>query len=74
MRPLAPLFQKSQSCEPYSCKREKEHEIVIAGNRQDAGNNSQLQIQKNLPEGPGFGYRLMAQEGLSKHQEASGKL
>lgn len=40
--------------------------------RQNAGNDSQLQIQKSLPEGPGFGYRLAAQEGLNQRQEASG--
>ena len=41
-------------------------------NRQDAGNDSVLQVQKNLPEGPGFGYRLMSEEGLNQRQEASG--
>jgi outer membrane usher protein len=41
-------------------------------NRQNAGNDSMLQVQKNLPDGPGFGYRLMAQEGLNRHQEAMG--
>lgn len=41
-------------------------------NRQDAGNDSVLQVQKNLPEGPGFGYRLTAEEGLNQRQEASG--
>lgn len=41
-------------------------------NRQNAGNDSQLQVQKNLPEGPGFGYRLTAQEGLNRRQEANG--
>ncbi len=40
--------------------------------QQNAGNDSVLQLQKNLPEGPGFGYRLLAEEGLNKRQEASG--
>ncbi len=41
-------------------------------NRQNAGNDRQLQVQKNLPEGPGFGYHLTAQEGLNRRQEANG--
>jgi outer membrane usher protein len=41
-------------------------------NRQDAGSDRLVQVQKNLPEGPGFGYRLMAQDGLNKREEASG--
>jgi outer membrane usher protein len=41
-------------------------------NRQNAGNDRLLQVQKNLPEGPGFGYRLMAQDGLNKKEEANG--
>ncbi len=40
--------------------------------RQNEGSDQLLQIQKNLPEGPGFGYRLMAQDGLNRRQEASG--
>ena len=40
--------------------------------RQNADNDSMLQLQKNLPEGPGFGYRLLAEEGLSKRREANG--
>ena len=41
-------------------------------NRQNAGSDRLLQVQKNLPEGPGFGYRLMAQDGLNQRQEANG--
>ncbi len=41
-------------------------------NRQHASNDGQLQIQKNLPEGPGFGYRLLAQGGLNQREEANG--
>lgn len=41
-------------------------------NRQNAGNDRLLQVQKNLPDGPGFGYRLTAQEGLNQRQEADG--
>jgi outer membrane usher protein len=41
-------------------------------NRQEAGSDRQLQVQQNLPEGPGFGYRLMAQDGLARKEEASG--
>jgi outer membrane usher protein len=40
--------------------------------KQNAGSDRQLQVQKNLPEGPGFGYRLLAQGGLSQHEEANG--
>lgn len=41
-------------------------------NRQNAGNDRLVQVQKNLPEGSGFGYRLLAQEGLNKREEANG--
>ncbi|BBI99207.1 fimbriae usher protein [Ferrigenium kumadai] len=41
-------------------------------NRQNAGNDRTLQVQKNLPEGAGFGYRVLAQEGLSRREEANG--
>ncbi len=44
----------------------------LQANRQKAGSDGILQVQKNLPEGPGFGYRLMADQGLSKRQEADG--
>lgn len=40
--------------------------------KQNAGSDRQLQIQKSLPEGPGFGYRLLAQGGLSQREEANG--
>ncbi len=41
-------------------------------NRQNAGDSGLLQLQKNLPEGSGFGYRLMAEEGVNRRQEATG--
>ncbi len=44
----------------------------LQGNRQKAGNDGILQVQKNLPEGPGFGYRLMGDQGLNRRQEAEG--
>lgn len=40
--------------------------------KQNAGSDRQLQVQKNLPEGPGFGYRLMSQGGINDREEASG--
>ena len=44
----------------------------LQANRQKAGSDGILQVQKNLPEGPGFGYLLMADQGLNKRQEADG--
>ncbi len=44
----------------------------LQANRQRTGSDGILQVQKNLPEGPGFGYRLMADQGISKRQEADG--
>ncbi len=41
-------------------------------NRQNAGDNRMLQAQKNLPEGAGFGYRMLAQEGINRREEANG--
>jgi len=41
-------------------------------NRQRAGSDSILQVQRNLPQGPGFGYMLMADQGFNKRQEADG--
>lgn len=40
--------------------------------RQNAGSDHILQVQKNLPAGPGVGYLLMADQGLNKRQEADG--
>ncbi|HEY5995209.1 MAG TPA: fimbria/pilus outer membrane usher protein [Gallionellaceae bacterium] len=44
----------------------------LQANRQKAGGDGILQVQKNLPEGDGFGYRMMADQGLNKRQEADG--
>lgn len=41
-------------------------------NRQKTGNDRMLQVQKSLPEGTGLGYRLTAQEGLNRREEAAG--
>lgn len=41
-------------------------------NQQKAGHDSLVQVQKNLPEGPGFGYNLIAREGLNRREEANG--
>ncbi|HEY6095639.1 MAG TPA: fimbria/pilus outer membrane usher protein [Gallionellaceae bacterium] len=41
-------------------------------NRQQAGSDTILQVHRNLPEGPGVGYRLMADQGLNTRQEAEG--
>ncbi len=39
--------------------------------RQNASNDGTLQVSKNLPDGPGFGYNLMAKEGVNSRQEAN---
>ena len=41
-------------------------------NRQKAGSDGILHGQKSLPGGAGFGYRLMADQGLNKRQDAEG--
>jgi outer membrane usher protein len=41
-------------------------------NRQNAGSDHILQVQKNLPSGPGTGYLLLGDQGLNKRQEADG--
>lgn len=40
--------------------------------RQGGNNDRVLQLQQNLPEGAGFGYRFMAGSGQSQREEASG--
>lgn len=44
----------------------------LQSTRQNAGSDHILQVQKNLPTGPGTGYLLMADQGLSQRQEADG--
>lgn len=40
--------------------------------RQKTGDDTLLHVQRNLPEGSGFGYRLMAGRGANSRAEASG--
>ena len=39
---------------------------------QTAGDSTSLQIQRNLPVGPGFGYSLLGEEGINRRNEARG--
>ena len=39
---------------------------------QTAGDSSAVQIQRNLPVGPGFGYNLLSEEGINRRHEARG--
>jgi outer membrane usher protein len=42
----------------------------ISGNIQKDNNEATVQIQRNLPRGTGFGYRLLASEGCSQRFDA----
>lgn len=39
---------------------------------QTAGDSTAVQIQRNLPVGPGFGYNLLSEEGFNRRHEARG--
>lgn len=42
--------------------------------RQAGGGSTSVQVQGNLPEGPGVGYRLLSQSGLNERAEVGGFL